>query len=260
MDTYCTFSFGSDHATYQTINIYGLHELHWPGDLDGTAVFRVKPPWLALSLVTHDSMRAVVLSCLLPLLLLVVGAQAAPFPFENQLQREVTIGPSCMVEILPVLCNTHFYNPSPEEETRNMQRGYSLRCRGSECQPGNLMRVYCSNNTADIQRFTTSVDQRPVGLLPAANNAYPECDRYIDKSKARSLSPYCQRKLDCICGRCCSSVNVKILLKLLKSKLPPLLVEDNTRDWKIENVNGAPVVNPPLESDELTSSRDRNRS
>lgn len=52
MDTYCTFSFGSDHATYQRINIYGLHELHWPGDLDGTAVFRVKPPWLALSLVS----------------------------------------------------------------------------------------------------------------------------------------------------------------------------------------------------------------
>ncbi|XP_047477716.1 uncharacterized protein LOC125031177 [Penaeus chinensis] len=197
------------------------------------------------------TMRAVVLSCLLPLLLLLVGARAAPFPFESQLQREVTIGPSCMVEILPVLCNTHFYNPSPDEEPRNMQRGYSLRCRGSECQPGNLMRVYCSNNTADIQRFRTSVDQRPVGLLPAANNAFPECDRYIDKSKAKSLSHYCQKKLDCICGRCCSSVNVEILFKLYKSKVSPISVEDNTRDWKIENVNRTPFINSPLQSDEV---------
>ncbi|XP_042865903.1 uncharacterized protein LOC122249253 isoform X2 [Penaeus japonicus] len=197
------------------------------------------------------TMRVVFLSCLLPLLPLLVGARAAPFPFESQLQRELTIGPSCMVEILPVLCNTHFYNPSPEEEARNMHRGNSLRCRGAECQPGNLMLQYCSNSTAESQLLRASVAQRPVGLLPAANNAYPECDRYIDKSKAMSLKPHCQRKLDCICGRCCSSVNVKILLKLLKSKLPPLSVADNTRDWKIENVNRTPFVNTPLQSDEV---------
>ncbi|ROT74588.1 hypothetical protein C7M84_006923 [Penaeus vannamei] len=44
---------------------------------------------------------------------------------------------------------------------------------------------------------------------------------------------------------------LRILLKLLKSKLPPLSVEDNTRDWKIENVNRAPIINPPLQSDEV---------
>lgn len=103
----------------------------------------------------------------------------------------------------------------------DMQRGYSLRCRGTECQPGNLMRLYCSNNTADIQRFTTSVDQRPVGLLPAANNAYPECDRWgavgsVLRGGESSHCVLCRRMhvgvcmLVCICW--CMYVGVRMLV------------------------------------------------
>ncbi|XP_071530271.1 uncharacterized protein [Panulirus ornatus] len=170
------------------------------------------------------------------MLLLLTGSRAAPtsgtshfFPRSRRsnptnkldsfrLPDNFTIYGTCLATILRGLCEGLYYHTT----SSNYDQGSdSFFCKGMECSLGSLS-DYCNKSTFHAPTVNWNGRSQPQSRsdkLPDTNNMNPFCQRYMYRiNMARVIRDggwACGKKLDCVCGNCCSPQSKKEVLKMM---------------------------------------------